>query len=85
MATTDHTNREREIFEAALDNASAEDRLAWLKEACGEDAALLARVQVLLQAHEAPESFLPEHPKDGATVSLATEKPGDRIGRYKLL
>ena len=85
MATTDNGNREREIFEAALDIASAEGRLGYLKGACGQDAALLARVQALLHAHEAPESFLPEQPKEGATVSIVTEKAGDRIGRYKLL
>jgi eukaryotic-like serine/threonine-protein kinase len=85
MATTDNGNRERAIFEAALDIASAEGRLGYLKGACGEDAALLARVQALLRAHEAPEGFLPEQPRDGATVSLVTEKPGDKIGHYKLL
>jgi len=85
MATTDNGNREREIFEAALDIASAEGRLGYLKGACGQDAALLARVQALLRAHEAPESFLPEQPKAGATVSIVTEKAGDKIGHYKLL
>src|SRR5512139_2232915 len=85
MATTDNGNRERAIFEAALDIASAEERLGSLQGACGEDAALLARVQALLQAHEAPEGFLPGQPRDGATVTLITEKPGDRIGHYKLL
>ena len=43
MATTENDNRERAIFEAALDIASAEGRLDYLKSACGEDAALLAR------------------------------------------
>jgi len=85
MATTDNGNREREIFEAAVEITSAEGRLGYLKGACGEDAALLARVQALLQAHEAPEGFLPEQPKEAATVGLVTEKPGDRIGHYKLL
>src|SRR5512137_2428518 len=84
MATTDKGNRERDIFEAALEITSTEGRLGYLKGACGEDAALLARVQALLQAHEAPEGFLPEEPKAGATVSIVTEKPGETIGRYKL-
>ncbi len=85
MATTDNANREREIFEAALDIASAEGRLGYLKGACGQDAALLARVQALLHAHEAPESFLPEQPQAGVTVGIVTEKAGDKIGHYKLL
>ncbi len=87
MATTDNGNREREIFEAALEITSAEERLGYLKGACGGDAALLARVQALLESHEAPEAFLPEQPKAAATVKLEldTEKPGDRIAHYKLL
>jgi hypothetical protein len=85
MATTDNGNRERAIFEEALEITSAEGRLGHLKGACGEDAALLARVQALLQAHEAPEGFLPEQPKDGTTIRMLTEKVGDKIGHYRLL
>ena len=82
---SDSGNREREIFDAALDVASTEDRLAWLRSACGEDATLLARVQALLQAHETAEGFLLDQPRAAATPSFVTEKPGDRIGRYKLI
>src|SRR5205823_1397169 len=67
----------------ALDITPTEERLRFLANACGKDAALLARVQALLRADESGESFLPEQPK--ATVVPITEKPGDRIGRYKLL
>src|SRR5881392_1494204 len=83
MAMADPSNREKEIFEQALDIASAEERSGYVKGACGEDPVLLARVQALLHADESGESFLPEEPK--ATVVAITEKPGDRIGRYKLL
>src|SRR5438876_522568 len=83
MAIADPSNREKEIFEQALDIASAEERSGYVKGACGEDPVLLARVQALLHADETGESFLPEQPK--ATVVPITEKPGDRIGRYKLL
>src|SRR5437867_3985549 len=83
MAITDQSNREKEIFEQALDITPAEERLRFLTSACGKDAVLLARVQALLRADESGESFLPEQPK--ATVVAITEKPGDRIGRYKLL
>ena len=55
MATADNGDRQREIVGAALDVASAEGRLGYLQGgACGEEAALLARVQDLLRAHEAP-------------------------------
>src|SRR6516165_3063840 len=83
MAIADQSNREKEIFEQALDITPTEERLRFLTNACGQDAALLARVQALLRADESGESFLPEQPK--ATVGVITEKPGDRIGRYKLL
>ena len=83
MAIADQSNREKEIFEQALDITPTEERLRFLTSACGKDAALLARVQALLRADESGESFLPEQPKD--TVVAITEKPGDRIGRYKLL
>src|SRR6267378_2530124 len=83
MAIADQSNREKEIFEQALDITPTEERLRFLTSACGKDAALLARVQALLHADESGESFLPEQPK--ATVVAITEKPGDRIGRYKLL
>src|SRR5438034_5807645 len=83
MAIADQSNREKEIFEQALDITPTEERLRFLTSACGKNAALLARVQALLRADESGESFLPEQPK--ATVVAITEKPGDRIGRYKLL
>src|SRR5467141_2779829 len=83
MAIADQSNREKEIFEQALDITPTKERLRFLTSACGKDAALLARVQALLRADESGESFLPEQPK--AAVVPITEKPGDRIGRYKLL
>src|SRR5260370_19880247 len=83
MAIADQSNREKEIFEQALDITPTEERLRFLTGACGKDAVLLARVQALLRADESGESFLPERPK--AAVVPITEKPGDRIGRYKLL
>src|SRR5258707_5191152 len=83
MATADQSNRKKESLKQAWDITPAEERLRFLTSACGKDAALLARVQALLRADESGESFLPEQPR--ATVVPITEKPGDRIGRYKLL
>ena len=83
MAIADQSNREKEIFEQALDITPTEERLRFLTKVCGKDVALLARVQDLLRADESGESFLPEQPR--ATFGAITEKSGDRIGRYKLL
>ena len=44
-------NREKEIFEQALDIEPVAERLAFVLKACGEDAALRTRVLALLQAH----------------------------------
>src|SRR5690348_14405098 len=81
----DQSNREKEIFEQALDLAPGEERQRFLNRACGDDTILLARIQALLKANDAGEDFLPDQPQASATVVLITEKPGDRIGRYKLL
>ncbi len=86
--------RERELFLGALEHNAAE-RVAFLKTACGGDHALRQRVEELLAEQEQVGSFLetPAAATSFSTVRLndaalkvsVTEKPGDRIGRYKLL
>ena len=83
-------NREKEIFEQALDLASAEERVAFLKGACGADAAMLERLMRLLRASEGAEDFLPDAPQHAATPKLKPPKPADEalgshISHYKLL
>ena len=80
--------REVAAFEAAL-QLPPERREAYLDQACGDDLDLRRRVGSLLKAHQS-ETDLIEPP--AATLGssfprelLPTEKPGDRIGRYKLL
>src|SRR4051812_30450302 len=75
---------------AALELTLAE-RAAYLEAACAGNVALRKQVESLLHAHDQAEGFL-ETPPSGLdfqrTVkvpSVLTEKPGDRIGRYKLL
>src|SRR5207249_4020806 len=80
-------DREREFFERALDFPAGEERLRFLSDICGDEAALLARIQGLLRAHEQAAGFLPKQatgPEGTIAVSL-TEAPGTMIGRYKLL
>ncbi len=78
--------RERQIFLAALQVTDPTARIALLDRECGDDAALRARIQALLEEEQTVGDFL-ETPAIGGTglMSAATEKPGDRIGRYKLL
>jgi serine/threonine protein kinase/WD40 repeat protein len=69
-----------EICEAAAELDSREAKVAYIAEACGDDVELRRRVE--------EHVFGPE-PKDGfmrpAVAVLDSEKPGDRIGNYKLL
>ena len=70
---------------------SGPERAAYLKGACGNDLALRSKVEALLAADEAAGSFLKtaEHTLEqiGGEAARATpsEKPGEQIGRYKLL
>ena len=75
---------EQEIFAAALACATPAERAAFLDARCGDDAALRRRVEALLAAAEAAGDFL-EEPVFVLAADGITEKPGDRIGRYKLL
>jgi eukaryotic-like serine/threonine-protein kinase len=77
------------LFEAALALSPAE-RAAYLDKACHQDAQLRGRVEALLQAHERAGDFMAESaaPTSAGTVRISlplTEKPGDKIGHYKLL
>src|SRR5437899_6482972 len=82
------TKAEETIFAAAL-ALPPEQRAACLDQACGGDADLRHRVEVLLNSHAAG-AFLEE---PAATVFAHTlqvsppigERPGDKVGRYKLL
>jgi serine/threonine protein kinase len=82
-------DRAETIFDGAL-QLPAEQRDAYVRQACGNDVPLRERVASLLNAHGAAGGFLeePAAPARNPTIMLAipvTEKPGDRIGRYKLL
>src|SRR6516164_8182753 len=91
------SNQEREIFVAALDRTTLAERAAYLDGACGDDAELRAKVGELLSAHELAGGFLAMNDPVSPGVDFAkeaganfmslpvSEKPGDRIGRYKIL
>jgi hypothetical protein len=59
------------------------ERAAFLDRACGGDAALRQRIETLLAAHEAAAGFMASPREENAAVPA--DRPGDRIGRYKLL
>ncbi|HMO65840.1 MAG TPA: serine/threonine-protein kinase, partial [Verrucomicrobiota bacterium] len=86
-------SREQAVFAAALECATPEARAAHIATACGDDPGLRQRVEALLRAAEGAGDFLEQPPTGlagGASSALFvggfnSEKPGDRIGRYKLL
>ncbi len=85
--TNNTTDREKDLFNQAIELSTPEVRATFLKGACGADERLHQRMQLLLAAHEAAGGFIPT--KDGEETVLAStrlaEGPGTRIGRYKLL
>ncbi len=76
------------VFTEAL-RLPPEDRDRYLNEACKGDAEFRRRVEALIQAYEQAGDFLGrpagDRPARAAQAIPAGEKPGDRIGHYKLL
>ena len=76
----------REVFLAAAELPVAE-RATYLTAHCGDDAELQAAVQRLVAAHDEPASVL-VRPAPGMPTAVyvpITEKPGTKIGPYKLM
>ncbi|MCU0878667.1 MAG: serine/threonine protein kinase, partial [Pirellulaceae bacterium] len=76
---------EREIFTAALNQESPEERAAFLDAACGDDPARRERVESLLAEHEQLGSFMEVSATEATVDSSPMEPIGARIGPYKLL
>jgi len=79
---------ERAVFVAALEIKPAAERVAYLRQACRDDAALLRRVEALLEAHEKIGDFLEPPSLDPDIVreiTPLTEEVGSIIGPYRLL
>src|SRR5262245_46368101 len=81
----------KDIFLAALDKSMPADRAAYLESVCGTDLALRRQVEVLLAAHDEPDSRLDQPPRlidsslEMTSLSGTTASPGTQIGPYKLL
>src|SRR5438874_967147 len=85
---TEHAKDAEGIFLAALDEATARERAAYIEGACAEDAELLRRVRELLDCHQGSQGPLDVPPPGlGGTVNVPpiNERPGTVIGPYKLL
>jgi eukaryotic-like serine/threonine-protein kinase len=75
-----------DLFNEARAKSAGAERERFLGEACGHDSHLKEQVLSLLEAEadERDSDFL-RRPPLIRSPALPTEKPGDRIGRYKLL
>ena len=85
---SDSPPRDVEVFTAALEVPVGE-RAAYLDLSCRGNGELRQRVEVLLEAHLQAGDFLELSPQKASMQARreasAGEKPGDRIGRFKLL
>src|SRR5437870_715573 len=85
---TSNPNRDIELFAEAI-QLSPVKRIAFLDRACADDADLRRRIEALLRSNDRVGAFLEEPPTGSITEERAKvtawEKPGDRVGRYKLL
>jgi serine/threonine protein kinase len=84
----DSRDHEVVVFTEAI-QLPASERSAYLARACGADEELRQGVEQLLEAHDEVGDFLEQSapgtvPETGAEASIG-ERPGDQIGRYKLL
>ncbi|MBI4323828.1 MAG: protein kinase [Chloroflexi bacterium] len=96
-AQTRPTKTERDLFLEALERPTPAERAAFLDEACAHAPSLRAAVEALLRNHkedaflESPARVVPhaasskEDPSDTVTFVMIGERPGDRVGSYKLL
>ncbi len=76
---------EMDLFTEAV-QLPAEQRSGFLEAACGGDAEQRANIEALLKAHMQSGEFLEQAPAEvKAKTGAPGEKPGDRVGRYKLL
>lgn len=78
----------KELFHLALEHPPAE-RSAFLAEACGDDAALRAKVEALLTADKQAGNFL-DAPAYEAMAELLAENStglseGERVGHYQII
>jgi tetratricopeptide (TPR) repeat protein len=75
------------IFAEALNRSDGAARAEYLDQACNGDAELRARVVTLLAADVGAGSFLKLPAESEGTIPFVelSEKPGSKIGRFKLL
>jgi serine/threonine protein kinase len=86
--TPERYQRVKELFHSALE-CTPEERPAFLAQACGDDMALLAKVEALVAADEQPGSFM-DAPAYAVVAEMLTENStgalvGQSFGHYQVM
>jgi serine/threonine protein kinase/Tol biopolymer transport system component len=81
--SNENWSRAKHVFHEALEKAGSE-RDQFVTDACGDDDTLRKEVERLLTAHDRAGDFLDLRTAGTGAVEQI-ERPGDRIGPYKLL
>ncbi len=86
--TPERYQRIKEVFHSALER-TADERTAFLADACGGDTALLTKVEALIAAAEQPGDFMDAPAYEVAAEMLVGEATGSlegqRIGHYQIM
>ncbi len=85
-----HPDDVKSIFLEAVERVPPDQWPEFLRQTCAGDEALLGRVQELLDAHAAGGEFMatpaaPVSPEAAGEGERLAERPGQTIGRYRLL
>jgi len=70
---------EEAIFKSAIKLKTSVEQETYLKGACGGDAKLLKRLEILLKAHEQTDYFL-DSPPFGANITLDSSPISEGMG-----
>ncbi len=85
---TSNAGRALEVFTEAV-QLPVEDRVAFLDRVCAGEDELRGKVEALLRSNDRAGDFLEQPPTNSISEERNKvnpgEKPGDRVGRYKLL
>ena len=73
------------LFHAALEQPTADGRARFIKEACGSDELLRARIDALIAAHLEGESEFLEARIERPAFGQNGEQAGERLGSYELI
>ncbi|MFN0078038.1 MAG: serine/threonine-protein kinase, partial [Prosthecobacter sp.] len=73
-------SRQKDIFLAAQEIADVGERSRFIKEACGDDAGLLKRIEAMLESDAAPDNF--QELNETLATSVAIPVAGDKVGYF---